>query len=135
MGFADASFDVIYTNSVIEHVGGLEDQRRMADEIRRVGKRYFLQTPNRFFPLEPHFLFPFFQFLPISIRVFLLRNFHLGWFGRIPDAKRAKEIVESVRLLDRKDMLELFPGAHSYDERVFGMTKSFVVCGGWDENE
>ncbi len=132
MAFASKSFDVIYSNSIIEHIGRFEDQTRMANEVRRVGKRYFLQTPNRWFPIEPHFLFPFFQFLPVSIRVFLLRNFPLGWIGKIPDAKRAREIVKSIRLLDRKELRELFPGAHFYEEKFFGLTKSFVVYDGWD---
>lgn len=56
--FEDGSFDVVFSNSVIEHLGQHEDQRRMAREIQRVGKRYFIQTPNKSFPIEPHFLFP-----------------------------------------------------------------------------
>lgn len=59
--FRDKEFDVAFSNSVIEHVGGLKDQRRMANEMRRVGRRVFVQAPHRYFPIEPHFLYPFFQ--------------------------------------------------------------------------
>ena len=127
----DASFDVVFSNSVIEHVGTYQDQIQMAKEVRRVGKRYFVQTPNKYFPLEPHFLFPLFQFLPINIRVLLLQNFKLGWFSKTPDKVKAREIVESIRLLDKREFISLFPNAELYEEKIFGMTKSFVVYGGW----
>ena len=104
----------------------------MAKEVRRVGKRYFVQTPNKYFPLEPHFLFPLFQFLPINIRVLLLQNFRLGWFSKTPDQAKAREIVESIRLLDKREFISLFPNAELYEEKTFGMTKSFVAYGGWE---
>jgi len=127
----DASFDVVFSNSVIEHVGTYQDQLQMAKEIRRVGKRYFIQTPNKYFPLEPHFFFPLFQFLPINIRVLLLQNFKLGWFSKTPDKVKAREIVEGIRLLDKREFLSLFPNAEVYEEKILGMTKSFVAYGGW----
>ncbi|MEM3738646.1 MAG: class I SAM-dependent methyltransferase, partial [Thermoplasmata archaeon] len=68
--FKDNEFDVVFSNSVIEHVGDFNDQKRMAQEIQRVGKRYFVQTPNFYFPFEPHFMFPFFQFFPLWLKVF-----------------------------------------------------------------
>src|SRR5690349_16110015 len=130
MQYDDHHFDVVFSNSVIEHVGDRTDQIRMANEARRVGKCYFIQTPNRYFPLEPHFLFPFFQFLPVAVRVGLLQNFRLGWFPRTPERPHAREIVESIRLLGRAEFLGLFPGSSLYEEKVFGMTKSFVAYGG-----
>jgi hypothetical protein len=127
----DKSFDIVFSNSVIEHVGNFQDQQRMAEEVRRVGKHYFVQTPNKYFPLEPHFLFPFFQFLPLGIRVWLLQNFKLGWFEKTPDLKGATTIVKSIRLLGRNEFLSLFPHAKLYEEKVFGLTKSFVAYDGW----
>ena len=113
--YADSHFDVVFSNSVIEHLGpAFADQKRMADEITRVGKRYFVQTPNRYFPLEPHFLTPGFQFLPIGLRVWLVSNFNMGWYRRIPDKEEARREVESVALLSRADMRRLFPRADIY---------------------
>ena len=66
--FRTDEFDVVFSNSVIEHVGSWNDQVAAAGEMQRVGRRYFVQTPNRWFPVEPHFLFPGFQFLPLSLR-------------------------------------------------------------------
>jgi hypothetical protein len=127
----DGEFDVVFSNSVIEHVGGYADQRRMADEVQRVGKRYFVQTPNRRFPIEPHFLFPFFQYLPVSMRAWMLNSFDVGWYRRIPDRSAARREVESIQLLTRPRFANLFPDATIYEEKVLGLTKSFVAFHGW----
>jgi len=129
--YADASFDVVFSNSVIEHVGDFESQRRMANEIQRVGRRFFVQTPNKRFPLEPHFLFPFFQYLPVAARAWLVNHFNVGWYRRIPDSSAARAEVESIQLLTRKQVATLFPRAKIYAEKLGGLTKSYVAIGGW----
>jgi hypothetical protein len=129
---ADAAFDVVFSNSVLEHAGDFDDQQRMAREIRRVGRRFFVQTPNRHFIVEPHFVFPLFQFLPLTLRVHLLRRFSLGWVPRMPDPTEARAFVRSIRLLTGDELAGLFPGAAIHRERVCGLTKSFVVTGGFD---
>ena len=128
---ADDSFDIVFSNAVIEHVATLENQRRMAAEIQRVGRRYFVQTPNKYFPLEPHFLTPGFQFLPIRARVALLQHFSLGWYARTPDAGEAERKVRVIRLMTEREVRSMFPGARIYRERMFGLTKSVVALGGW----
>jgi hypothetical protein len=130
--FGDGTFDIVFSNSVIEHVGGYDEQRQMAQEIKRVGKWYFLQTPNRNFPLEPHFLVPFFQFLPVATRVWLVRHFDVGWYKKIADPQQARELVESIRLLNKSELVRLFPEATLYEEKLLGLTKSYVVYGGWE---
>lgn len=129
--FGDRSIDIVYSNSVIEHVGGFDDQRKMAAEIRRVAKRYFVQTPSFWFPLEPHFLVPGFQFMPLELRAFLLTKSRLGWVSRERDRRRAKEIAGSIQLLTTGQMRTLFPDGTVYRERFGGMTKSVVLYHGW----
>lgn len=125
--FADQQFDIVFSNSTIEHVGDFADQQRMANEVRRIGRRYYIQTPNRYFPIEPHFLFPLFQFLPITWRVWLVQHFNLGWYSRIPDYRRALAEVTSIRLLSKAEFLQLFPEARIFEEKFFGLVKSFVA--------
>ena len=129
--FAANSFDVVFSNSVIEHLGDYENQRRMADEVRRVGRRYFVQTPNKRFPIEPHFLVPWFQYLPVGARTWLINRFDVGWYRRIPDRSVARAEVESIQLLTRKRFSALFPEATIHSEKFAGLTKSFVAIGRW----
>lgn len=130
--FRDKSFDIVFSNSVIEHVGSYSDQARMAREVVRVGRRYFVQTPNKRFPLEPHFLFPFFQYLPSVVRAQMVHRFDVGWYKRIPDYAAAKAEVDSIQLLTRSRFTALFPGASIHVEKLWGLPKSFVAYGGWD---
>ena len=125
--FENKQFDIVFSNSVIEHVGDYEDQLKMANEIIRLGKAYFIQTPNLYFPIEPHFVFPFFQFLPISLRIYLLMHFDLGWRKKTTDREKAKSSVTSIKLLSKNALSNLFPQGEIYEEKFLGMTKSFVV--------
>jgi len=131
--FKDKEFQVVFSNSVIEHVGTYRHQRQMAEEVQRVGERYYVQTPNRYFPIEPHFLFPFFQFLPLYFRIFLVAHFNLGWRGKILDKREAVEAVKEIRLLTEKELKQLFPGAMIRREKFLGLTKSFIVYKGWEQ--
>jgi hypothetical protein len=129
--YPDRSFDVVFSNSVIEHVGIWVDQQAMAREVQRVGRRYFIQTPNYWFPLEPHVLVPGFQFLPLSIRAWLLTQWRLGWLERQPVYADALTEVRQIRLLTASDMRQLFPRGELYLERLGPLVKSFVAYGGW----
>ena len=130
--YQNKSFDVVFSNSVIEHVGSYDEQRRMAKEVERVAKRYFVQTPNKRFPLEPHFLFPFFQYLPSGVRAQMVHRFDVGWYKRIPSIEKAKEEVDSIQLLTKRKFADLFPEATIYEEKILGLTKSFVAYRGWE---
>lgn len=116
--FTANEFPVAFSNSVIEHVPP-ELQPAFAAEIRRVSDRYFVQTPNKWFPIEPHYQFPLFHFLPRRIRMALNRRFTLGW--------QPKGCWEEITLLSARDMRRLFPDAEIHRERVFGLTKSLMA--------
>jgi 2-polyprenyl-3-methyl-5-hydroxy-6-metoxy-1,4-benzoquinol methylase len=118
MPFGDGEFDVAFSNSVIEHVPKAQ-QLAFADEVRRVARRYFIQTPNRYFPIEPHYQFPLFQFLPERVRRALNRRFTLGW--------QPKGVWEDITLLSAGDLRRLFPDAEIHRERVLGLTKSLIA--------
>ena len=125
--FRDGEFDLAFSNSCIEHVGRFPEWRRMADGMRRVGKYYFLQTPNRRFPMEPHFMFPFFQFLPLNAKAWLIHHFDLGYFQKCGDWEECRRTADSIHLLALADLKALFPGARVKREKLLGLTKSFMI--------
>jgi Methyltransferase domain len=126
--FADASFDVVFSNSLIEHLGTEERQRAFASEVRRLSKDgYFVQTPNRWFPIEPHYLAPLVQFVPQRIRPTVIRWMTpFGWLTR-PSREGCRRICSEIRLLSAHEMRRLFPDAEIVRERFFGFTKSLIA--------
>jgi SAM-dependent methyltransferase len=115
--FGDGEFDVAYSNSVIEHVVGPSDRRALASELARVGGRYFVQTPNRWFPVEPHALLPFVHWLPRRLGQ---RLWNLGV---------STDPFDETLLLDARELQELFPDATIVRERIGPLTKSLVAAG------
>ncbi len=126
--------DVVFSNSVIEHVGSWKDQVRMADQLLQFDAPIFLQTPNFWFPMEPHFLFPFFQFLPLRLRALLLFTFNLGGYNRAESWKDALNEVRMVRLLSKKELRRLFPGSTIELERVAKLASGLLVSHRWPDN-
>ena len=127
LDFADHSFDIAYSNSVIEHVGTRADQVAFAKEVRRVAKRYYVQTPNRNFFVEPHLIAPFIHLLPYPLTRKLVRRFSVwGWVQK-PCQATVDEFLGSIRLLDRHEMQRLFPDAEILEETFMGMTKSLIA--------
>jgi len=120
-------YDLVFSNSVIEHVGNLDRQRRMSEVVREVGDWHFIQTPSRRFPIEPHFHVPFFAFLPLGVRTEIHRRFSCGFMGREPDWLRARIACENTRLLSRRELSALFPMSRVLPERTIGFVRSWLV--------
>lgn len=130
----DNQYDIVYCNSVIEHVTGPKDevvnikskrtfealarehQKQFASEIRRIGKGYFVQTPNKWFLIESHTITPsFVQLLPRSLQLIAYRL--------IPK----KKTLPDFNLLTVSDMKALFPDADIVYEKSMGMIKSIIA--------
>jgi len=125
--FADKAYDIVFSNSVIEHLHTRERQSLFASEVRRVGRRYYVQTPNRWFPVEPHYLTPGMHFLPKSWQRKLLRNFSVwGWITR-PTRQDCERSTDEIRLLSAGEFQSLFPDSSMTKERFVGFTKSLTV--------
>ncbi len=131
LGFRDHSYPIVFSNSVIEHVGSWENQKKFAAEARRVGDALWIQTPAREFFLEPHYLAPFVHWLPQGMQRALVRNFTpWGWVTR-PTREQVAAVVAEIRLLSHSEMRELFPDCEILEERFLGIfTKSYIAVRG-----
>lgn len=129
--FPDQSFDLVFSNSVIEHVGGWQRQQQFAAEVRRVGRAYFIQTPDYHFPLEHHLLTPFLHWFPRSVQRSVATRFTLWDVVARPDAEQRRYYIEhylnDIRLLRAQEMRALFPDGELIRERVAGWSKSLVM--------
>jgi Methyltransferase domain len=128
--FGDQSFDVVFSNSVIEHLFTFENQRHWASEVQRIGKCFWVQSPNYWFPMEPHFDVPGWQWLPLDLRVAMIQRWKCGSSGPCADPVHAREIVEEVRLLSKRELKKIFPGAALLPQRFCGLVKSWNVIRG-----
>lgn len=124
----DGSYDIAFSNSVIEHVGPWERQVLFASELRRVGRRVWCQTPARECPLEPHYLAPFVHWLPPRVQRRLLRWFTPWGLIARPSPQEVAEAVETTRLLSRREMARLFPDCEILVEYLLPFVpKSYVA--------
>jgi SAM-dependent methyltransferase len=127
--YADKSFDLVFSNSVIEHVGDLAQMTQFAKECNRVGKNIYIQTPNRWFPLEAHFGAIFIHWLPDNwykaLSFLSLRYFFA--FNSPSEKEDFKRELETTRLLSLRQLQRLFPQQKIVAEKVLGWPKSFVV--------
>lgn len=136
--FSDEEFDIVFCNSVLEHVTlpkseclagrygrrewrelALERQRRFAAEIRRVCSSYFVQTPHRDFPIDAHTWLPFTNWLSQGSAAALVRVTDRVWVKRCQ--------VADWHLLGTADMRSLFPDAAIHVERWLGLSKSVIA--------
>lgn len=131
--FADSSFDLVYSNSVIEHVGDWSSIEAYATNVRRLAPCYYVQTPNRWFPVEPHCFGLFLHWFPLAIRRRLYRWLSLVGWSRRPSQDSIDRHLQSIRLLTARELRRLFPDATLIRERAWCfpfVAKSFILVRG-----
>jgi|SRR6266404_5864543 len=128
--FADKSYDIAFSNSVIEHVGSWERQQAFAREIRRVGKSIWVQTPAFECPIEPHYLAPFVHWLSKNTRRKIVRWVTPWGLIQKPSEAAVEAMVDTTRLLTKREMRLLFPDCEIRTEHVLGfIPKSYIAIG------
>lgn len=125
--FDDLEFDIAFCNSVIEHLGDFKSQIEFANEIIRVAHNYFVQTPNKGFPIEPHFITPFVHWLPKAAQKRLVRNFTTWGIVTRPTPEYCAKVIAELRLLGVDEMSQLFPGSSIVTESLLGVPKSIIA--------
>lgn len=125
---AGQRFDLVYCNSLIEHVGGHARRQQLADVIRRLGDHHFVETPNRYFPIEPHWRFPLLQFLPVPARVEIVQRWHAGGNTSWRRGRgHALDTVQDVELIGETSLRGYFPDSDIVHEHFLGLTKSLIA--------
>lgn len=129
-GLSPDSYDLCFSNSVIEHVGDYERQKAFAEEMLRLGKMIYCQTPNRWFFVEPHLITLFLHWLPIQWQVRLIPYLSVwGWVTN-PSRQRIENFVRNCRLMTKRELQELFPDCEVIAERFMLIPKSWIVVRG-----
>jgi hypothetical protein len=121
------SFDLVYSNSTIEHVGGHARRQQFAESVHGLGEHMWVQTPYRYFPIEPHFVFPWFQHLPVAARAAVAARWPLTPPEFPTDPALIRDEVMSIELLSITEMADYFPEAELRYERVTGIVKSLIA--------
>lgn len=129
--FADGAFHLVHSNSVIEHVGSYGRMIDFAREIRRVGQAYYVQTPNFWFPLDPHIAFPVLHWLPDPWRIWVHTHFSAGLVKRM-DFASAASLIDDCRMIGQRTMRTLFPDARHSAERFGLIFKKSLIASRMD---
>lgn len=128
LDMADNSFDLCHSNSVIEHVGLAWRMEAFAAEVRRIAPSHFVQTPNFWFPIDPHFWpMPLVHWLPRPLRARLMLWLPLATAGRAPDLLSAYRFADSSMMLGKAQLRALFPASRIHAERVLLLAKSYTA--------
>lgn len=125
-GLRREKFDLVYSNSLLEHVGGHVQRQRLVDNVHQCADRHWVQTPYRYFPIEPHWLFPGIQWLPYSARIMLSQNWNRGHVKTYTRAE-AEVQVNEIDLVGIAQMRMYFPNSTIWYERFAGLVKSLVA--------
>jgi hypothetical protein len=120
-------YDLVFSNSLMEHLGGHTRRQQFVDVVQESAPSWWIQTPYRYFPIEPHWIFPGFQFLPFRARVMICQHWSTIHVPTVKDRAKAAESVASIELISATEMRAYFPTSEIWFERLAGVPKSLVA--------
>jgi hypothetical protein len=107
-------------------VGGHERRERFADMVHQLSDAYWVQTPYRYFPVEPHWMAPGAQFLPVAVRAQVARRWPLSYTHGVPQETALRSVL-SIELIDRVQLRHYFPDSLIRTETFYGLPKSLIA--------
>ncbi len=122
--------DLVFSNSLLEHLGDRASQELVARHIESSGRPYFVQVPNKHCPIDPHFPSPWVPYFACYPRWWQARLLTWGAFGSGARSRTFEEALRRLRHyvpLGVSDMRALFPGGTLRVERTFGIGRSITV--------
>lgn len=125
--FDDRQFDIAHSNSVLEHVGSFADMQKFVRESARVARLFYIQTPYFWFPIEPHFGFPFIHWLPAPLRCKIITRMGIGFRRKFRSVPEAMAYIEAINLIDIGQARALPEDCQVVYERVLGIPKSLML--------
>lgn len=117
--YKPGDFDIVFSNSVLEHVGGQDKQMEFAREVQRISKLYWIQTPCKYYPIEAHCGMPFWWFYPEWLKSYFIN----GWAKKLP---AWTEMVTSTTVISKNELEYLLPGGTIITE-WFVFPKSLIA--------
>lgn len=130
----DRTYDLAFSNSLLEHVGGHAKRKQLAEVILDVAPQFWVQTPYRYFPVEPHWMVPGMQFLPLAAQAFISRRMPFGPASRDTPLEDVVDACAYVELVSLTQFRDYFPGAAIWRESFLGLTKSLVAVRAFDSH-
>ena len=118
--FKNKAIDIVLSNAVIEHVGNFDNQELFASELMRVAKKWFVSTPNFWFPFEPHWKLPFVHFLPKKIQRIIVESQKKSYSKSASDSPR-------IHLLSVRSLKKLFPVSKITKQRISFYPEVLIV--------
>ena len=128
--FTDGQFDMVVSNSMIEHLGSWKNIKACAAQLQSVANYGYIQTPSFWFPIEQHFMIPFFHWLPPQVRVILLPYLPRAGYEDVESVDNVRQYIEEINLVTEGELKFLFPAARVHKERILFLTKSYAAV--WD---
>jgi len=118
--YPNESFDIIISNMVIEHTSNQPKHLENIYRLLKPGGICYLGAPNKYFPIEPHYLFPFVHYLPTRTESALMR-----WIAKFVTLRYPVEDIYLPTKTKLVRMLRSYFTWHEYTPDILRQPEKF----------